>query len=174
MDFSGFKALIENLADGDKNTAKEVRDILFNFLESIFLPGDIKEIDCTAEYIAANFDATGLGINERAGWARCNGLNGTRSRVGKTSIGYGDNYSQIGNTVGANSFKLVKANIPELDSTFPVSDADNGGGTKEFIMATQVEDAGFKIYSRTVNKDSPNTAINVMQSSIITLVIQKL
>lgn len=174
MDFSGFKRLIAGLGDGDKNTAKEVRDILENILEAIFLPGDIKEIDCTAEYIAENFDATGLGINERAGWARCNGLNGTRSRVGKTSIGYGDNYLQIGNTVGANNLKLAKANIPEMDSTFPVSDADNGGNTKVYIMATDVEDAGFKTYTRTVNKDSPNTPINVMQASIITLVIQKL
>jgi hypothetical protein len=82
-----------NLASGTQITAalhRVVEQALLDFAESQWLPGDIKEIDCTDAYIAANFDSNGIGINERLGWAICNGYNGwTRNRTGRVSVAYG-------------------------------------------------------------------------------------
>jgi microcystin-dependent protein len=81
-----------NLIDSSLITAAKHRDVefaLLDFARDQWLPGDIKEIDCTNQYIADNFDGTGLGINERLGWAICNGQNGTRNRTGRVSVGYG-------------------------------------------------------------------------------------
>lgn len=50
--------------------------------------GDIKEVACDAAYIAANFTGTGLGTNERVGWAICNGQNGTINKGGRVGLGY--------------------------------------------------------------------------------------
>lgn len=81
-----------NLADVSNITASDHRAVeqaLLDFAESQWLTGDIKEIDCDDAYITANFTGTGLGINERAGWAICNGQNGTRNRTGRVSVAYG-------------------------------------------------------------------------------------
>jgi hypothetical protein len=60
---------------------------------SPWLRGDIKEVSCSAAYIAANFVASGvtagLGTNERVGWAICNGKNGTPNDKGRVVVGYG-------------------------------------------------------------------------------------
>jgi hypothetical protein len=95
MTYSDIQALIlSNLPTGSSITAanhRAVENALLNFAESQWLTGDIKEIDCTDAYIAANFTNTGLGIigSEREGWAICNGQNGTRNRTGRVSVGYG-------------------------------------------------------------------------------------
>jgi hypothetical protein len=95
MTYSDIQALIlSNLPTGSNITAanhRAVENALLNFAESQWLTGDIKEIDCTDAYIAANFTNTGLGIlgSEREGWAICNGQNGTRNRTGRVSVGYG-------------------------------------------------------------------------------------
>jgi hypothetical protein len=68
---------------------RAVEQALLAFAESQWLPGDIKEIDCTNAYIAQNFTNTGLGTGEREGWAICNGQNGTKDRTGRVSVGYG-------------------------------------------------------------------------------------
>lgn len=95
MTYSDIQALIlSNLPTGGNITAanhRAVENALLAFAESQWLPGDIKEIDCTDAYIAANFTNTGMGIigSEREGWAICNGQNGTRNRTGRVSVGYG-------------------------------------------------------------------------------------
>jgi hypothetical protein len=88
---------IENQLD-DSNNIKALRhqDVnltMLDFIESQWLPGDIKEVDCTDAYIGNNFDGTGKGIigSEREGWAICNGNNATKNRTGRVSIGYGKN-----------------------------------------------------------------------------------
>jgi hypothetical protein len=62
-------------------------------IESPWLRGDIKEVSCTAAYLAANFLPTGLnkglGIGERIGWAICNGNNDTPNDKGRVVVGYG-------------------------------------------------------------------------------------
>ncbi|MDI6032692.1 hypothetical protein QLS91_06360 [Flavobacterium sp. LB2P84] len=104
---SSYKALINALGDGEKNTASELRAVFNAFAPSLYLKGDVKEIDCDNTYLALNFDNTGLGINDRAGWAICNGLNGTKDRNGRSSIGYGSSYTTIGATGGAKDAILV-------------------------------------------------------------------
>jgi hypothetical protein len=95
------------LPTGSQITASDHRQVevaLLEFAESQWLTGDIKEIDCTDAYIAANFEGgtgptAGLGIvgGEREGWAICNGNNLTKNRGGRTSIGYDDtNYAVMG------------------------------------------------------------------------------
>ena len=68
-------------------------------IQQIWLTSDIKMVDCTAAYIAANFDNTGLGTNERLGWAICNGNNGTKDRRGTFAIAYDDRIVDPGNNI---------------------------------------------------------------------------
>jgi hypothetical protein len=82
-----------NLASGAQipaNLHRVVAQAILDFTESRWLPGDVKKIDCTDQYISQNFDSNGIGINERLGWAICNGYNGlTRNRTGRVSVAYG-------------------------------------------------------------------------------------
>jgi hypothetical protein len=93
MTHGELETLIIGLGTGEKNTALEVRTILFGLLQGIHQPGDIKPVYCTAADIANDYEATGLGIGKRSGWAICNGLNGTPPIGGRTIIGVGDAYS---------------------------------------------------------------------------------
>ena len=71
------------------NDHRTVEQALLDFAESQWLTGDIKEIDCTNQYITDNFESDGTGKNDRVGWAICNGNNGTRNRTGRVSVAYG-------------------------------------------------------------------------------------
>lgn len=76
---------------------------------------DVKEIDCDNAYMAANFDVTGLGINERIGWAICNGNNGTKNRSGKVSVAFSDadaDFGTLGTAAGAKTHTLITGEIP--------------------------------------------------------------
>ncbi|MRX40565.1 hypothetical protein GJU43_14850 [Flavobacterium sp. LC2016-23] len=108
MDHAGFENLIAALGDGDKNTAGEVRSLLRHMLQSIFLPGDVKIVICSEEEISADYTATGLGRGKRAGWAICNGLNGTEPFGGRVPLGYSDDYPVIGDTGGSKDAVLVE------------------------------------------------------------------
>lgn len=84
-------------------------------LAKVWKTGDIIELDCTAAYISANFDGTGLGKNERAGWAICNGNNGTKNRNGRFPVGYDPSragYNVLGSTGGQDSVTLTTAQLP--------------------------------------------------------------
>ncbi len=61
-----------------------------NTLKEMWLPGDVKQVDCSNAYITANFDGTGLGVGERLGWAICNGNNGTVDRRGRFPVAFDD------------------------------------------------------------------------------------
>lgn len=78
---------------------RQVEVALLEFAEKQWLEGDIKEIDCNDAYIQNNFIMTGpnwgKGINEREGWAICNGNNGTKNRTGRVSIGFGLNGADL-------------------------------------------------------------------------------
>lgn len=84
---------------------------LFNRLGSGSLPGDIKEVICTQAYITANFNgSTGLGMNERLGWAICNGQNGTIDLRDRVTVGYGGSIGTgIGYTGGSNASHLSQS-----------------------------------------------------------------
>lgn len=102
--------ITSNLPSGQQISATDhraVENALLNFAESQWLPGDIKEIDCTQQYIIDNFDANGIGIGQREGWAICNGYNNlTRNRTGRVSVAYGTNQAS-----GAPAFPSVGTSI---------------------------------------------------------------
>lgn len=134
-----------------------------------WLTGDIKEIDCTNAYITANFDGTGLGINERLGWAICNGNHGTKPRAGRVSVAYGTGYTTMGATSGAENHTLTTNQLPTLaanlrvvqitgNNTFTVGDMSPG----EYDLKDAVPWPG------------ANEPHNNMQPYIVTLFIQKI
>lgn len=96
-------------------------------LDTVWQIGDVKMVDCDNAYIAANFDGTGLGTNERVGWAICNGANGTKDRRGMFSIAYDDRvtdpingiwdiiYNTLGVSGGAKTHTLTVAELPAHD-----------------------------------------------------------
>jgi hypothetical protein len=105
-----FQLITNNLAPFSNITAQEHKDVeeaILAFARDQWLTGDIKEIDCTDEYISNNFDANGIGTNERLGWAICNGYNGlTKNRTGRVSVAYGNTslggaltFSSVGTTI---------------------------------------------------------------------------
>jgi len=139
MTHAELETLINGLGTGEKNTALEVRTILFQLLQGIHQPGDIKPVYCTAEDIAADYDGTGLGIGKRGGWAICNGLNDTPPIGGRTIIGVGDAYS-IGVMGGSKDAVLVE-HSHEIDlfnvDTTGTKVAD-GSGTKSGTGSTSI------------------------------------
>lgn len=141
---SSYKALINALGDGEKNTASELRAVFNAFAPSLYLKGDVKEIDCDNTYLALNFDNTGLGINDRAGWAICNGLNGTKDRNGRSSIGYGSSYTTIGATGGskdavvvAHSHTTAIKRHTNSGGTFGLFDQATGGSNESYTSSTE-------------------------------------
>lgn len=79
-------------------------------VDTTWVIGDVKEVDCSNAYIAANFDGTGLGINERTGWAICNGQNGTKDRSERVSVGFGGSFTTMGATGGSKDAVVVSHN----------------------------------------------------------------
>ena len=166
---------------------REVEKAILNFARDQWLPGDIKEIDCTNDYIASNFTSTGFGIGERAGWAICNGLNGTKNRIGRVSVGYGGP-----GAYGANRDPLLPSVTPTFtsiggDMNNPVVDglkdavvvshshgiaggALKTGGPYGLKYATEFKfDSNYSTESTGVSGTNKN-----MQPYIVTLFIQKL
>ena len=167
-------ALINDIETGLPNTALKVRTALFALSQGAPITGFVQEMDVPTSYIAANFDASGLGTNEMLGWAICNGSNGTRDRGGRVSLGYNSTYNVLGDVGGNGTVTLTKNNIPQLDLVAPVSNADNGGGTKVYIMATDSEPDGAHTYVNSVNATTANTAVDIKQPYIVSLFVMKL
>ena len=159
---SSYKALINALGDGEKNTASELRAVFNAFAPSLYLKGDVKEIDCDNTYLALNFDNTGLGINDRVGWAICNGLNGTKDRNGKTAIGYGAAYTTIGATGGSTDAIIVAHSHPYSEYVLSGSNSGSGGEAAGYFATGSTSTVG----ESGINKN--------MQPYIVSLFIQKL
>lgn len=138
MNYEGFETLIAAIGTGDKNTALEIRNLFTHLIKSIFLPGDIKIVYCTPEEIAADFDATGLGLNKRIGWRICNALHGTPPMAGRVPVGYGDGFTEIGDTGGSKDAVLVNHHH-DVDAT---SGTDGGTGTQRFTTGRSNENGG--------------------------------
>ena len=85
---------------------REVEIALLNFIQSnLSQSGDIKVIKADATYLANNFEVDGLGKNLRAGWAICNGNNGTDNLQGRVPIHYSADFP-LG-TVGGSKDAVV-------------------------------------------------------------------
>lgn len=61
-------------------TQEELENIISNYISFLFPKGIITFVSSS---MISNFNSTGLGTNAFAGWAICNGLNGTVNRLDK-------------------------------------------------------------------------------------------
>lgn len=132
--------------------------------------GDIKEVDCTPQYIIDNFEVDGLGKNERQGWAICNGNNGTKNRTGRVGIAYGTTYPTIGATGGTSTHILSVAELPPHHHRVPTDGYTRGTGGSN----TPVPSNGFDDFAVDTLNTGSGAAHNNMQPYIVTLVIQKI
>jgi hypothetical protein len=157
-------AMIAGIESGEPNTAEEIRNILTALLDPS--AGTIVIKDVSNAYISANFDGTGLGINEEDGYAICNGNNGTRNWAGRTFIAYGGTYLTMGEQLGSKDAVVVAHThtvngIRSYNDTFGVNgfyDRSNTAGS-----------AGISTESTGVDGTGKN-----IQPSIVTLVTVKI
>lgn len=171
MTRSDLQVLIDNIADGVPNTALKIRTILNALADGTDQEGDIKEIDVSNAYLLANFDATGLGINERVGWAICNGNNGTRNRLGRVGMQYSTSFPTLGSTGGSNDAVVVS----HTHGTTPNTNIEFGSGDSVSRARTSAVSAGIgnpvNVAIETVGVDGTNKN---MQPYIVSLFIMKL
>lgn len=160
---SDIQVLIDNIATGVPNTALKVRTVLNAIADGTAQTGDIKEIDVPTSYITANFDPTGLGINQRLGWAICNGNNGTRNRSGRVAMQYSATFPTLGATGGSRDAVLV-AHTHQIAT----SPNDNLG----YVTAKSSSGTGGTAIT-TASAGESGTDKN-MQPYIVTLMIMKL
>ena len=137
-----------NLASGSKIQAvkhREVETALLDFIQSNVQQYDIKAIYANSTYLGDNFESNGLGKNLRAGWAICNGNNGTPNLSGRVLIHYSADFP-LG-TVGGSKDAVVVEHTHTIDEVYN-EDSDNGkkvasgGGTKENIGTQEVSKTG--------------------------------
>jgi len=160
-----------NLASSSDITASELRQVLNAMIDDNYLLYEVKELDCTNQFVTDNFDVTGLGINQMAGYAICNGNNGTKDRTGRTAIGTGGAYT-LGSTGGSADAVVVS----HSHNTLPTGQV-NG------------ENASTRPYARWGNSGSDALSQNVtlgtttvgesgigknMQPYLVTLFIQRI
>lgn len=162
MERSDIQVLIDAIADGVPNTALKVRTVLNALADGTDQEGDVKEIDVSNAYLLANFDPTGLGINERVGWAICNGNNGTRNRLGRVPMQYSTLYPTLGAIGGEYEHTLTEAELPPLPA-FPkaIADTDRGTLSSNFSLDINTSYGGGQPH-------------NNMQPYIVTVFIMKL
>jgi hypothetical protein len=165
-------SLTDNLAhevgtDLKRGTVQEFVNFVAPLVSA--LQFQVIELDVTVAYIAANFDATGLGTNLCLGFAICNGSNGTKNRNGLVSLGYGTGYTAIGGQGGSETNVLTVSNIPPLQVPYTGSNDDNGGeGTLIVSSNSQANTVKNLVTGGT------GIAHNIMQPYLITLMIQKI
>lgn len=164
----------------------KVSDLMIN----TWRVGDVKEVDCTMAYFLTNFDNTGLGINERVGWAYCNGNNGTKDRRDKTSICFDDRtidpnngiwdtlYNQLGLTVGSKQFTITQSNLPNINLDIKGNRNEGGGGHNggywELDPSSTDDASKISLTGLKVNLGGSSVPINKIPPAIITLNIQKI
>lgn len=161
-----------NLISGSKIPAEKHREVEYALLDAIFsvgfLTGDIKEVDCSNEYIINNFETTGLGKNERLGWAICNGQNGTTNRNGRVSMPYGDSYLTMRSLGGSpDSVLPLHSHTGTAAGPYTGVNISGGGGFK----------GGDNIFRERpfTTASSGESSINKnLQPYIVTLFIQKI
>jgi len=161
-----------NLISGSKIPALKHREVEYALLDAIFsvgfITGDIKEVDCTNQYIIDNFEANGLGKNERTGWAICNGNNGTTNRNGRVSMPYGSSYLTMRFLGGASTHTLSLSEIPSHSHGLNVvrlNESAPAGSEGIFRGTTATEQTALA---------GGSTAHNNLQPYIVTLFIQKI
>jgi len=182
MNLTDITAKITAFESGQPNTAEALRDILTDLASGFAQTGDIREIDVSNAYLTANFDASGLGINEREGWAVCNGNNGTRNRGGRVPLQYNSEYAVLGTTGGSATQTLTQNQIPSHRHNNGVSNDNVNpfvyGATQADMPGSATSDIRDEGNSRNAQGFTSYTgsgeAHNNMQPYIVSLFIQKL
>lgn len=150
---------------------REVEHALLDFINvNLAQQGDIKRIKCDLTYLNANFEIDGTGKNLRAGWAICNGNNGTDNLAGRVGVGYGTGYSTLSATGGEKEHTLLLTEMPAHSHEINMVGYNlvTGGGA-EYV----VRSSGTQVPKTTTSKG--NTAPhNNMQPYIVQLYIMKL
>ena len=148
---------------------RTVETAILTFAKEQWLPGDLKMIDCTNEYISANFETSGptqgrgLPGGERDGWAICNGLNGTMNRTGRVPLAWGNlpAFDQNGWDIrqpyiklngqgvwaGNNGEAITIAQMPTHSHDIMIRADSSGGGNYLTLADTSNSDeGGFNTY----------------------------
>ncbi|OWP87772.1 hypothetical protein BWK60_01930 [Flavobacterium covae] len=136
MTLTNLQLLINSIEDNGNNTASEMRVVLNALKNEICKIGEIRTSIFSPAYLSANFNSTGLGINEMDGFAICNGSNRTvdlrkRVPVGYDSAAYtnGFNYSILGNQFGEEVHTLSIDEMPAHDhSSWGETQGQTAGG----------------------------------------------
>ena len=117
----------KNLASGIRIQANKHREVEFALLDfsnqNSAQQYDIKAIYANSTYLGDNFDSNGLGKNLRAGWAICNGNNGTPNISNRVIVSYGSDFPTL-NAVGGSKDAIVVAHSHGLKY------GSSGTGTK--------------------------------------------
>jgi len=161
---------IAAIATGSPNTALEVRELFTELFNRSYKTGDIMMVACTNFYITENFDGTGLGINERVGWAICNGNNATRNYDDRMPVGFGTASPIMGIPRGSNTHTLIISEMPAHthDMTFSAEDANTSGSTRTWLQSS----GGTTV--KTTTEKGGGQAFDIENKKIVTLFIQKI
>lgn len=131
---------------------------------------EIKTLYVDQTYIDNNLDASGLGINLLAGWAKVNGNNGTPPMAGLVEVAEGTGYS-IGSFGGSKEVTLTIDQIPTHSHSLNGSSSDNGDPGNFVITAPTSGGATNTVATTTQGTGDPH---NNMQPYIVVLKIMKL
>lgn len=148
-------------------------------LVTVWQSRDLKEIVVDAAYIAANFEVSGLGKNNRKGWAICNGQNGTPDLRKRVTVGYDPDvvaFDVPGKTGGASEKYIGQANLPSIKLDVPIpttATSQDTSGAGRIVLGNGPNDVTAGPTLKTSNLGS-GVALDVMQPYLVTLKIMKL